>query len=143
MAQVDWGKVNQPTTGPVFDALYDRVATHYKSAEKVYVFDGYCGAHPASRKRIRIISELAWQVWRVGKGGVGVGTSQGGVESGKQELRVWVKQELRVWVKRELPVSTPPVASSQQQPPPVFAAVVACTSTTLCATCSSGPLPRT
>lgn len=26
-----------------------------------YVFDGYCGTSPKSRKNVRIITELAWQ----------------------------------------------------------------------------------
>lgn len=30
-------------------------------APRRYVFDGYCGTSPKSRKNIRIITELAWQ----------------------------------------------------------------------------------
>lgn len=56
-----WGEINQPTTEEVFDELYEKVTTHYNSAEKMYVFDGFCGANPASRKKVRIVTELAWQ----------------------------------------------------------------------------------
>uniref|UniRef100_K3XBX7 phosphoenolpyruvate carboxykinase (ATP) n=1 Tax=Globisporangium ultimum (strain ATCC 200006 / CBS 805.95 / DAOM BR144) TaxID=431595 RepID=K3XBX7_GLOUD len=56
-----WGDINRPITPEVFDALYDKVTGHYGTAEKVYVFDGYAGANPNSRKKVRIITELAWQ----------------------------------------------------------------------------------
>jgi ATP-dependent phosphoenolpyruvate carboxykinase len=57
-----WGAINQPVKEEVFDVLYEKVTSHYSSnAEKMYVFDGYCGANPASRKKVRFITELAWQ----------------------------------------------------------------------------------
>ncbi|KAF4319682.1 hypothetical protein BBO99_00006318 [Phytophthora kernoviae] len=56
-----WGDINQPVSAEVFDELYETVTKHYGSAEKVYVFDGYAGANPASRKKVRFITELAWQ----------------------------------------------------------------------------------
>lgn len=57
-----WGPVNQPINEKTFDVLYDKVIDHYNSAAtKMYVFDGYCGANPASRKKVRFITELAWQ----------------------------------------------------------------------------------
>jgi len=56
-----WGSVNQPMTSQVFDELYEKVTKHYSGVEKMYVFDGYCGANPKSRKDVRIITELAWQ----------------------------------------------------------------------------------
>lgn len=56
-----WGDINQPMKAEVFDELYEKVTKHYGNAEKVYVFDGYCGANAHSRKKVRIISELAWQ----------------------------------------------------------------------------------
>ncbi|EQC41767.1 phosphoenolpyruvate carboxykinase (ATP) [Saprolegnia diclina VS20] len=58
---VDWGKVNQPTTAAVFDTLYAKATAHFSKAEKMYVFDGYCGANENSRLKVRIITELAWQ----------------------------------------------------------------------------------
>ncbi|ETV79595.1 phosphoenolpyruvate carboxykinase (ATP) [Aphanomyces astaci] len=56
-----WGSINQPMKPEVFDELHTTVTEHYNAAEKVYVFDGYCGANKNSRKRVRIITELAWQ----------------------------------------------------------------------------------
>ncbi|CAK4083747.1 unnamed protein product [Aphanomyces euteiches] len=56
-----WGSINQPMKASVFDELHKKVADHYNQAEKVYVFDGYCGANKNSRKRVRIVTELAWQ----------------------------------------------------------------------------------
>lgn len=57
-----WGAVNQPVQEEVFNVLYDKVTNHYSTnADKMYVFDGYCGANPASRKKVRFITELAWQ----------------------------------------------------------------------------------
>ncbi|CAI5735141.1 unnamed protein product [Peronospora destructor] len=56
-----WSDINQPVSVDVFDELYKTVTKHYGSAEKVYVFDGYAGANPASRKKVRFVTELAWQ----------------------------------------------------------------------------------
>lgn len=60
-ANIDWGKVNQPTTPEVFDALYDKAVKHFNSLDKAYVFDGFCGANPKSRRKIRFVHEVAWQ----------------------------------------------------------------------------------
>ncbi|KAF4038362.1 Phosphoenolpyruvate carboxykinase [Phytophthora infestans] len=56
-----WGDINQPVGPEVFDELYETVSEHYDQAEKVYVFDGYAGANPASRKKVRFITDLACQ----------------------------------------------------------------------------------
>ena len=56
-----WGNVNQPTTPEVFDDLYNSAINHFNTLDECYVFDGYCGANPASQKRVRFIHELAWQ----------------------------------------------------------------------------------
>ncbi|DBA01860.1 TPA: hypothetical protein N0F65_006008 [Lagenidium giganteum] len=56
-----WGDINQPIKPEIFDELYKKVTGHYSKADKVYVFDGYCGANKHSRKKVRIITELAWQ----------------------------------------------------------------------------------
>lgn len=41
----------------------DRIKTKQKThfIKNRYVFDGYCGTSPKSRKNVRIITELAWQ----------------------------------------------------------------------------------
>ena len=45
----------------VFDALYDKAVAHFNDKESCYVFDGFCGASPKSRRRIRFVHEIAWQ----------------------------------------------------------------------------------
>eukprot|EP00457_Paulinella_chromatophora_P001710 gb/GEZN01001712.1/.p1 GENE.gb/GEZN01001712.1/~~gb/GEZN01001712.1/.p1 ORF type:complete len:803 (+),score=111.84 gb/GEZN01001712.1/:42-2411(+) len=57
-----WGEVNQPMTPQVFQDLYQKVIDHYNSEVKeIYVFDGYTGSNPRTRKKVRFITELAWQ----------------------------------------------------------------------------------
>jgi len=57
-----WGEVNQPVSGSTFRELNKLAVDHYnKDADRIYVFDGYCGANPASRKKVRFITEIAWQ----------------------------------------------------------------------------------
>jgi phosphoenolpyruvate carboxykinase (ATP) len=58
---MDWNAINQPTTPEVFDELYDKAVAYFNTRETVYVFDGYCGASPATRKKIRFVHEMAWQ----------------------------------------------------------------------------------
>lgn len=60
-ANFDWGEVNQELSPEVFEELHALVARHYASADDIYVFDGYCGANPSSRKNVRFVTELAWQ----------------------------------------------------------------------------------
>lgn len=48
-----WGSVNQPVSGEAFDELYAKCIAHYNTLDKAYVFDGYCGASPASRKKVQ------------------------------------------------------------------------------------------
>jgi len=56
---VHWGKVNQAFSPARFDALLERVLEHLRSRE-LFVQDLHCGADPAYRLPIRIISEYAW-----------------------------------------------------------------------------------
>ena len=51
-----WGNVNKPTSSEVFDELYDKCIQHYNTLDDIYVFDGYCGASPNSRKNVRFIT---------------------------------------------------------------------------------------
>jgi phosphoenolpyruvate carboxykinase (ATP) len=57
---VHWGKVNQAITPERFEALLERVVEYLKGRD-LYVEDLYCGADPAYRLPIRVISEHAWQ----------------------------------------------------------------------------------
>jgi len=58
---LDWNKINQPTTPEVFKELYDKAVAHFNTRESAYVFDGYCGANPKSQKKVRFVLEMAWQ----------------------------------------------------------------------------------
>ncbi|CAM9379318.1 unnamed protein product [Ascophyllum nodosum] len=59
---LDWGKINVGVAPDVFKNIYDKAVKHYNdNVDKMYVFDGYCGTSPKSRKNVRIITELAWQ----------------------------------------------------------------------------------
>lgn len=59
---IDWNDINQPTTPQVFQELFEKAVQHYNQAmSTAYVFDGYCGANLASRKKVRFIHEKAWQ----------------------------------------------------------------------------------
>lgn len=60
--EIWWGPVNRPMKPATFDKLNDKVVKHFSnSAKKIYVFDGYSGANPASRKKVRFVTEFAWQ----------------------------------------------------------------------------------
>jgi len=57
-----WGKVNKKMKTETYRKLQKVVLDHFNSkAEKIYVFDGYCGTNAATRKKVRFISEIAWQ----------------------------------------------------------------------------------
>jgi phosphoenolpyruvate carboxykinase (ATP) len=56
---VNWGAVNMPFDAEKFDALYDRVMEHLRGRE-LFVQDLFCGADPAYRMPVRIVTEYAW-----------------------------------------------------------------------------------
>jgi phosphoenolpyruvate carboxykinase (ATP) len=58
-AKIDWGQTNQPFEPEHFDALFDRVRDHLKGRE-LFVVDGFVGADPKNKIRLRVIAELAW-----------------------------------------------------------------------------------
>ena len=57
--RIDWGNVNQPIEPQVFDALLERVRDHLAGAD-LFVIDGYVGADPDHRLKVRVVCELAW-----------------------------------------------------------------------------------
>jgi phosphoenolpyruvate carboxykinase (ATP) len=57
--QIAWGATNKPVEPNVFDALFDRVRTHLEGKE-LFVVDGYVGADPTHRVKLRVICEYAW-----------------------------------------------------------------------------------
>ena len=57
-----WGDVNKPMKKKLFEKLKKSCINHFeKNVEKYYIFDGYCGASVKSRKKVRFITEYAWQ----------------------------------------------------------------------------------
>ena len=58
---LDWNDINKSTTPEVFQELYDKAIGYFNTRETAYVFDGYCGANKATRKKIRFVHEMAWQ----------------------------------------------------------------------------------
>ncbi len=54
-----WGKVNQPIEPASFDRLLDKARRHAEGKD-LFVFDGYAGADPAYRLRVRVVTEYAW-----------------------------------------------------------------------------------
>jgi phosphoenolpyruvate carboxykinase (ATP) len=60
-ANIDWNNINQSTTPHVFDDLFEKAIMHFNTRDTAYVFDGYCGANLATRKKIRFVHEMAWQ----------------------------------------------------------------------------------
>lgn len=57
-ANIDWNPINQPTTPEVFDELYEKAVAYFNTRDTAYVFDGYCGANPETRKKIRFVHEM-------------------------------------------------------------------------------------
>jgi len=56
---VDWGPVNRPLAPELFDRLHRKVALYLQN-KNTYSFDGFAGADPACRMRIRVVTEYAW-----------------------------------------------------------------------------------
>jgi phosphoenolpyruvate carboxykinase (ATP) len=54
-----WGSVNQPISPEKFDVVHKRMTDYLRNSE-VFVQDLYCGADPAFRLPVRIITENAW-----------------------------------------------------------------------------------
>jgi phosphoenolpyruvate carboxykinase (ATP) len=57
--RISWGKVNQPVEPEVFDRLFARVRDHLEGRD-LFVVDGYVGADPAYRMKLRVVCEYAW-----------------------------------------------------------------------------------
>jgi len=55
-----WGPINQPVTSDQFSKLRD-IITQYLTERKIYVVDCRIGADPQFQKKIRLVTEYAWQ----------------------------------------------------------------------------------
>jgi phosphoenolpyruvate carboxykinase (ATP) len=54
-----WGKVNVPIPEDLFKCLYRKVLAYFQHRD-LFVRDCYCGADPAYRLKVRVVSERAW-----------------------------------------------------------------------------------
>ena len=57
---IAWGSVNQPIKKEIYDDLL-KITQKQLSGKNLYVVDAYAGSSLASRRKIRFISEIAWQ----------------------------------------------------------------------------------
>ena len=57
---IAWGKVNQKATLQAFDAVL-ALAKQELGGKELYVIDLLCGASKKSQKRVRFVTEVAWQ----------------------------------------------------------------------------------
>lgn len=57
-----WGSVNKPISKSIFDRLLDKCTDYYNhNVDAYYVFDGYCGSNAKTQKKVRFLTEYAWQ----------------------------------------------------------------------------------
>lgn len=59
-SNIAWGNINQRISRGFFDELYEGVID-YLSDKDIYVTDGFSGANPATTRKVRFITEIAWQ----------------------------------------------------------------------------------
>jgi phosphoenolpyruvate carboxykinase (ATP) len=57
--EIWWGPVNRSIEPEHFERLAEKVRAR-AAAIDLFVFDGYAGADPATRIRVRVVTELAW-----------------------------------------------------------------------------------
>jgi phosphoenolpyruvate carboxykinase (ATP) len=57
---IAWGEVNRKIDKKIYDELLD-ITLKQLSGKDIYITDVYAGASVASRRSIRVISEVAWQ----------------------------------------------------------------------------------
>ena len=57
-----WGDINKPISKEIFNKLYKKCINHYNhNVSEYYIYDGYCGANPKTRKKVRFLTEYIWQ----------------------------------------------------------------------------------
>ncbi len=58
-ADIAWGDINRPVSEAVFERMHERMLGYFQGRE-TFVQDVFCGADPAYRLPVRLISESAW-----------------------------------------------------------------------------------
>jgi phosphoenolpyruvate carboxykinase (ATP) len=57
---IAWGDVNQPIQQEIYEELLD-LSRQQLSGKDIYIIDVFAGASPASRHKVRFVTEVAWQ----------------------------------------------------------------------------------
>ncbi len=57
---IAWGRINHKVDKKIFDELFEKVKKQL-SGKDIYIQDAYSGGSLASRKSIRVVTEIAWQ----------------------------------------------------------------------------------
>ena len=57
---IAWGSVNQPIKKEIYEDLLETTKEQL-SGKNLYIVDAFAGSSPSSRRKIRFISEIAWQ----------------------------------------------------------------------------------
>ncbi len=57
---ISWGKVNKPIKKEIYDKLLELVKGQL-SEKDIYIMDVYTGSSLASRRKVRFVTEVAWQ----------------------------------------------------------------------------------
>jgi phosphoenolpyruvate carboxykinase (ATP) len=57
---IAWGNINQPISKEIFDDLFTQARTQLSNKD-LYIQDAYCGGSLTSRKKVRFVTEVAWQ----------------------------------------------------------------------------------
>ncbi len=58
--KIKWGEANKAMTAQCFEGVYNRLSA-YMIGRDFFIFDGYIGADPERRLKVRIINQYAWQ----------------------------------------------------------------------------------
>ncbi len=57
---IAWGEINQPISKEIYEELLQK-AREELSGKEIYIMDVFVGASKSSRKKIRVVTEIAWQ----------------------------------------------------------------------------------
>jgi|UniRef100_A0A7S2UVQ5 ATP-dependent phosphoenolpyruvate carboxykinase len=60
--QVDWNNINQPISEEIWADMKANTLEYMNKAERLYVYDCFCGTNKKTRKAIRFLFEKAWQM---------------------------------------------------------------------------------
>jgi phosphoenolpyruvate carboxykinase (ATP) len=59
--KVDWGKINIPISEEAFEKLHDKITRYLSGLKEAFIFDGFVGANPKHRHKVRVVNEYASQ----------------------------------------------------------------------------------